>query len=161
MEKIAEAKKNDNQGSDQMLSTLVNLIIFEDSIDVTKEIFKICEEAELSIFHLKDLIELGVNQKMKNETSIKEPKAEDCFIFMYTSGTTGDPKGVKLSHRAIINRVSANKHLALQIMDADSSYLSYLPASHAFEQVIFGASMVYGMKCGFYSGAVTKIIEDM
>lgn len=40
-------------------------------------------------------------------------------------------------------------------------YPSYLPATHVFEQALFAASMIYGMKCGFFSGDVTKLLDDL
>jgi long-subunit acyl-CoA synthetase (AMP-forming) len=39
--------------------------------------------------------------------SIQEPKPDDCYMFSYTSGTTGDPKGVKLTHKMILGSSSA------------------------------------------------------
>jgi long-chain acyl-CoA synthetase len=46
-------------------------------------------------------------------------------------------------------------------MNEDDCYVSYLPASHSFEQAVFGISMCYGVKCGFFSGNVQKISEDL
>ena len=43
----------------------------------------------------------------------------------------------------------------------DDTYVSYLPAAHSFEQAIFGISVIYGMKCGFFGGNVLKLTEDM
>lgn len=39
-------------------------------------------------------------------------------------------------------------------------YISYLPAAHSFEQTLFGAVMVYGVRCGFYSGDPLKLVSD-
>lgn len=52
---------------------------------------------------------------------------------IFTSGTTGDPKGVMLSHGNILSNVTA----ALQVLDlpADTRMLSLLPLSHMFEQI--------------------------
>lgn len=46
-------------------------------------------------------------------------------------------------------------------MTEDDCYVSYLPASHSFEQAVFGLSLSYGVKCGFFSGNVQKISEDL
>lgn len=42
----------------------------------------------------------------------------------------------------------------------DDCYISYLPAAHLFEQVMFSAACQYGMKAGYFSGDVTKLVED-
>ena len=92
-----------------------------------------------------------------------EPSTDDCFIFSYTSGTTGDPKGVKLTHKMVIgcayavnNRVGRND----QISDEDC-YISYLPAAHSFEQAMYGTSCITGCKSGFFAGNVLKLTEDI
>jgi len=55
---------------------------------------------------------------------------DDLCIVMYTSGTTGPPKGVKLSHRNIISQQKAIE----QIWDVgeNDAVLSYLPWHHSF-----------------------------
>ena len=50
---------------------------------------------------------------------------------VYTSGTTGRPKGVMLSHRNILSNV--NSILATMPMRADDMFLSFLPLSHTLE----------------------------
>jgi long-chain acyl-CoA synthetase len=56
---------------------------------------------------------------------------------VYTSGTTGKPKGVMLSHRNILS----NAYAGLQVMTVgrDDVFLSFLPLSHTFERT-----------CGYY-----------
>ena len=56
---------------------------------------KLAEEAGITLHTLEDVRKAGENSTSK---SIKEPKATDTLMFSYTSGTTGDPKGVKLTH---------------------------------------------------------------
>jgi long-chain acyl-CoA synthetase len=55
-------------------------------------------------------------------------------MFSYTSGTTGDPKGVMLSHKMILNAAYAvNGRVFSEKFSEDDCYISYLPASHSFE----------------------------
>jgi long-chain acyl-CoA synthetase len=61
-------------------------------------------------------------------------QADDLATIVYTSGTTGKPKGVMLSHRNIIS----NSFSALSVFDVDPGhvYLSFLPLSHTLERTV-------------------------
>lgn len=86
------------------------------------------------------------------------PKPDDIYILSYTSGTTGDPKGVKLSHKnQIFNAKNAETRSDLVAGDA---VLSYLPYTHSFEQAIFTFSILVGIKTGYYQGNPLKLVED-
>lgn len=89
---------------------------------------------------------------------------EDTYCLMYTSGTTGDPKGVVLSNRAIMSSVaSAYTYFAHhgQTFVGDDSILSYLPLSHIFEQQSHAMFIGCGGKVGFYSGDVKLLLDDL
>jgi len=76
--------------------------------------------------------------------SIKE---SDIAEILYTSGTTGDPKGVILTHKNIIFNLKAIFHI-IDVKKTDR-ILSILPLSHIFEQIVefrilaSGAQIVY------------------
>lgn len=57
------------------------------------------EHPDLKILSVAELVELG----QKNPAEPVPPKAEDLFCLMYTSGSTGAPKGVPMSHRGIVS----------------------------------------------------------
>ena len=65
--------------------------------------------------------------------------ADELATLVYTSGTTGRPKGVMLSHRNIVSNVLAAMH-ALPVYGHDR-FLSFLPLSHMLERT-----------CGYYVG---------
>jgi len=64
-------------------------------------------------------------------------RAAELATLVYTSGTTGRPKGVMLSHRNILTNVAAS--LAAIPAYAGDRFLSFLPLSHMFERT-----------CGYY-----------
>ena len=61
-----------------------------------------------------------------------EPESTTTALFCYTSGTTGDPKAAKLSHRNLIAAATGSKYGAFNI-DHNDTYISYLPLAHSFE----------------------------
>lgn len=53
------------------------------------------------------------------------------YMLNYTSGTTGDSKGVKVSHWAILNTAIVCN--GLFVMNEDDVLIDYLPAPHVFD----------------------------
>lgn len=57
------------------------------------------EHPDIKILSVSELVEVG----QKNPADPVPPKPEDLFCLMYTSGSTGPPKGVPMSHQGIIS----------------------------------------------------------
>jgi long-chain acyl-CoA synthetase len=88
-----------------------------------------------------------------------ETTAEELATIVYTSGTTGRPKGVMLSHHNII----WNIHAALQLFDIgpDNTFLSFLPLSHTFERTVgYYLAMVCGASTA-YNRSIPLLAEDL
>jgi long-chain acyl-CoA synthetase len=78
---------------------------------------------------------------------------------VYTSGTTGPPKGVVQSHRAIL----WNAEAVLRAVPgyADDVFLSFLPLSHSFERTVgYYVPMMAGA-CVAYARSVKELPEDL
>ena len=69
---------------------------------------------------------------------------DDVALLVYTSGTTGLPKGAMLSHRGIRAISSAVGQVLPSLLETKTRYVSYLPLCHAAEQGLtnFGGLMV-------------------
>ena len=88
------------------------------------------------------------------------PKPESLAVIMYTSGTTGMPKGVLHRHSNLVcTMVSAA--LAMGGVYEDDVHLSYLPLAHIFERMVELAVVCNGGKVGFFSGDIRKIRDDI
>jgi long-chain acyl-CoA synthetase len=81
-------------------------------------------------------------------------------MFCYTSGTTGDPKGAKMTHRGFVGIQSLVEYIGLNLVETDTS-ISYLPYAHIFEQACFVFSLARGFSHGYYSGDPLKLVEDI
>ena len=83
---------------------------------------------------------------------------DDIYMLNYTSGTTGDSKGVKVSHWGILS--SALLFNEDQGFTQEDTAIDYLPAPHVFDQFMFVAIMIGGGSQGYYQGSPLKLIED-
>lgn len=92
----------------------------------------------------------------KGEFEEVPPTPDDTAILMYTSGSTGLPKAVILTHR---NMLAAARGLCdvfekLKVKQESDSYIAYLPLAHVFELNCEIIAILYGVRIG-YSSPVT------
>jgi long-chain acyl-CoA synthetase len=81
-------------------------------------------------------------------------------MFCYTSGTTGDPKGVMLTHNSFVSCLHFADWYNIDLNENDVT-ISYLPYGHTFEQCIFMLSIFRGFGHGYYSGDPLKLLDDI
>ncbi|KAE9354244.1 Long chain acyl-CoA synthetase 7, peroxisomal [Phytophthora fragariae] len=87
------------------------------------------------------------------------PKPSDVSTLCYTSGTTGDPKGVILLQRnyAYVVRQMCKR---IHILPSDV-HCSYLPLAHVFERAVLGVLQAHGASAGFYQGDLLTLMDDL
>ena len=125
------------------LENLKNIIVIEP-----------VETDDERVLTLEQVKEMGRKYTEQNpgelDRRIEEVKPEELMSIMYTSGTTGPPKGVMLSHYNAVWTVGAlNKCFDFE---EGERIVSYLPLSHiaernitCFQSVINGYNMYFGM----------------
>ena len=90
---------------------------------------------------------------------IMPPQADDLAAIVYTSGTTGKPKGVMLTHGNVMADVKAV--LQRVTPTVDDVFLSFLPLSHTFERTAgYYLPMAAGC-CVAYARSVAQLFEDL
>ena len=103
-----------------------------------------------------DLLALGREKRTELMPTVDElgtsATLDDIAIMVYTSGTTGEPKGAMLSHRYILNSVESLRQ-SVPIFDTDVAF-SYLPGCHVAERI----SGIYNR---LYNGTPAYFIDDL
>lgn len=110
-----------------------------------KEIFSFADEHP-HVRSWRELLQKGKDAPHRQE-EVERIKAsirpDDVMTLVYTSGTTGNPKGVMLTHANIVFNVESIRRL-LPFQPGDR-VLSFLPVSHIFERA---AVYAYTAMCG-------------
>ena len=120
------------------------------------QFFKVVIPSTVSCFLLECLPEFI--EKYTADDFIERVISEDDIVeIMYTSGTTGDPKGVLLTHKNIVSNLTAISRI-ISLSPQKDRLLSILPLSHILEQAIgfllpywHGAHIIYAHSHGAIS----------
>lgn len=117
---------------------------------------KFFETHEIDIFQFDEFIEIGKQNRAESLLQIEaignSLKPTDTAIMVYTSGTTGNPKGAMLSHQYILNSVESLRQ-TIPIFDDDICF-SYLPFCHVAERIS-------GLYNRLYNGTSVYFVDDI
>lgn len=107
------------------------------------------------IMHFSELIELG--KKNENPEKLKAIKdaidPNQLLTILYTSGTTGVPKGVMVSHKNLVSNVIATQNLAP--FASSWKALSFLPLNHVYERMVSALYFYKGISIYYAEGLET------
>ncbi len=103
-----------------------------------------------------EFLRLGAERREETAASLREraegARADDTAVMVYTSGTTGLPKGACLSHRYILGSVESLRGV-VPVYDTDVAF-SYLPFCHVAERIS-------GLYNRLYAGTPAYFVDDL
>lgn len=109
------------------------------------------------IISLQEAEALGETIQM----SYNAPRGEDIVTINYTSGTTGNPKGVVLTHANAVAANSAGLITVPDVPEKETVICSYLPLAHIFQRNNEQVSFTGGGAIGYFHGNVLELVEDL
>lgn len=151
-----------------ILDTLINpikkadkirYIIHRDPIqnrDSDETVLKIKEvRPDIELYSYNEVIALG----RANPAPAHPPKAEDVALIMYTSGSTGPPKGVVLLNKTVVAGVAGvTGNIHTKIITKKDRILAFLPLAHILEFTVEMACLYWGACLGY---GTVKTISDV
>lgn len=132
--------------------TLENIVTFDEPTGESK---RLCEDAKLTLYTYKELVATGKSSSEKLEV----PNQDTLYTILYTSGTTGNPKGVMLTHKNFVS--VSNSFERADIVRGTDVHLSYLPLAHSMERMVEAAVLSNGASMGFFHGDVFELKLDL
>ncbi|KAF3666602.1 Long chain acyl-CoA synthetase 1 [Capsicum annuum] len=105
-----------------------------------------------------------LNMGKENPSEPSPPQPLDICTIMYTSGTSGEPKGVILTHENMTASITGVDHFMEEFEDkmtVDDVYISFLPLAHILDRMIEEFFFHRGASVGYFHGNINEIQEDM
>uniref|UniRef100_A0A6B2KZY9 Long-chain-fatty-acid--CoA ligase n=1 Tax=Arcella intermedia TaxID=1963864 RepID=A0A6B2KZY9_9EUKA len=110
----------------------------------------------IRLFSLEDLLKQGSEHPVAPSPS----GPDDMILLMYTSGTTGVPKGVMLRNSNFLATLASTSYSSYDLTPKDV-HISYLPLAHIFEMLCLTGCLYFGSSVGFWRGDLLGLLEDM
>ena len=142
--------------SQNKIHQLKNLIVIEKEEE--EETCKVLEKLGLNVYSWEEVVEKG--KTGRDNIILNSAKPDDICTINYTSGTTGFPKGVKLTHKNIVVGTDVGELIGLNA-NSNDLYLSFLPYAHIMETLIITYAFNHGVPIGIYNGNTKLLVEDI
>ncbi|ORX64916.1 acetyl-CoA synthetase-like protein [Basidiobolus meristosporus CBS 931.73] len=127
--------------------TLKNVIYTDEANPTLIDSFK-RDFPEIGIHTYEEVRQLGEQNLVEKNL----PQPDDVACIMYTSGSTGNPKGVMITHANVVASIAAVDKWIGPILKADSDVIiAYLPLAHIFEFAVENYIVFKGMPIGYSS----------
>ncbi len=93
------------------------------------------------------------------DQEVDEGDTDDLATLLYTSGTTGEPKGVMLRHRSFLFQMDRIEHILF--LTPRDIFITVLPVWHSFERAVEYICLNYGASLAYSKPIGTVMLDDM
>jgi long-chain acyl-CoA synthetase len=135
-------------------------------ISIKNDCGKLINQLSKSIkfYTMDDFFKIGKREEINNSHSFKENinaiKGEDVATIVYTSGTTGEPKGAVITHDAFSNMLLNLKGAMGPVIRPDDRTLTFLPLSHVLGRCDSFLYLNFNME-NVYAESIEQILDNI
>jgi len=134
---------------------------FLNDLDISLIVINLKNQASEKLISFEALLDKNNNEDLEQKIKDNQSKLKnnDLASILYTSGTTGNPKGVCLSNKNFLTNISQVRQTI--IVNQTDKLLSFLPLSHALERTAGHYIPMFSGAHIFYAENILKVADNL
>ena len=162
---IAENNSQINKilGLHDKLPAIQYIITFDKEEDVKDDVKKLAADCKVQLYYFDKLIKEGQKWRIEHtgevEAELEKGQIEDTATIIFTSGTTGTPKGVMLSHKNFLAQL--DEIVERIFLNPGECALNVLPVWHVFEREVEYVILIQGCAITYSKPVGSILLADL
>ncbi len=145
------------------LPKIESIITFDKEEDVKDDVKKLAESENTKLYYFDKLIKEGQKWRIEHtgevEAELEKGQIEDTATIIFTSGTTGTPKGVMLSHKNFLAQL--DEIVERIFLNPGECALNVLPVWHVFEREVEYVILIQGCAITYSKPVGSILLADL
>ncbi len=162
---IAENNSQINKilGLHDKLPAIQHIITFDKEEEVKDDVKKLADTCKVKLYYFDKLIKEGQKWRIEHtgevEAELEKGQIEDTATIIFTSGTTGTPKGVMLSHKNFLAQL--DEIVERIFLNPGECALNVLPVWHVFEREVEYVILIQGCAITYSKPVGSILLADL
>ena len=145
------------------LPAIENIITFDKEEEVKDDVKELAKKSKVNLYYFDKLIKEGQKWRIEHsgevEAELEKGTIEDTATIIFTSGTTGTPKGVMLSHKNFLAQL--DEIVERIFLNPGECALNVLPVWHVFEREVEYVILIQGCAITYSKPVGSILLADL